>query len=85
MAEVTVLPALAAIAFLVLIVGLVVRRWGPGVSKHLVRCPECKRMARVSVLFQESDFGSLKPVDIVGCSLFGGGPVTCDKDCLSAV
>ena len=85
MAEVTVLLALAAIAFLVLVVGLVLRRWGPGVSKHLVRCPECKRLARVSVLFRESDFGAVKPVDITGCSLFGGGPVTCDKDCLTLV
>jgi len=44
---------------------------------------ETRTSARVSVQYIESGFGAVRPQDIVTCSLFGGGPVTCDKACLS--
>lgn len=85
MLDLAVLSTLTAVVLLWLIVGYVMHRWGPGVSKRLVRCPETKSLARVSVIYREGGFGSVQASDIVRCSLFGGGPVTCEKHCLSRV
>ena len=85
MLDLAFLIVLAGLALLWLVVGFTMRRWGPGVSKHIVRCPETKTLARVGVLYEESDFGSVRAADVVRCSLFGGGPVKCHKDCLTRV
>lgn len=85
MTDFAILVVLAGVALIWLVVGFTLRRWGPGVSKRIVRCPETKSVARISVLYKEADFGSTQAQDIVHCSLFGGGPVTCEKKCLRRV
>ena len=73
-------------AFLIwLVVAFTVRRWGPGVRRRRVRSPENarRRRARVAVKYVESGFGAVRADDVAACSLFGSGPVTCDRACLS--
>ena len=83
MPDLSLLIMVGGVLLLWLVVGLAVRRWGPGVSKHLVRCPETKSLARVSFVYKEAGFGSVQATDVTRCSLFGSGPVACDKHCLS--
>lgn len=73
----------AGLLMIWLVVGLAIRRWGPGVARHTVRCPETRTSARISVQYTESGFGAVRAQDVVACSLFAGGPVTCDRACLS--
>ena len=80
-----VLVVLAGVVLMWLIVAVVVGRWGPGIIRRIVRCPEKRSVARVSVLYKEAGFGSVRAEDVVNCSLLGSGPVSCDKDCLSRV
>ncbi len=77
------LAGFAGLLIIWVVVGLAIRRWGPGVARHTVRCPETRTSAHISVQYIESGFGAVRPQDIVTCSLFAGGPVTCDKACLS--
>jgi hypothetical protein len=37
----------------------------------------------VHVVQIEPHFGAIRAEDITACSLFGGGPVSCDKACLA--
>lgn len=60
-----------------------IRRWGPGRSRHWVRCPEHKKRARVLVDYKEGDFGSVRATDVKACSLLPEQPPTCDKECLT--
>lgn len=66
-----------------LVVGLAIRRWGPGVTRRTVRCPETRTSAHISVQYAEHGFGAVRAEDVVACSLFAGGPVTCDRGCLT--
>ena len=71
-------------AFLIwTVVGLTISRWGPGVTRRRVRCPETKKGARIAVKYIESGFGAVRANDVARCSLLGDGPVTCDRACLS--
>jgi hypothetical protein len=74
---------LAWIAFLWIVAGIVIARWGPGRTTHWVRCPESQVGARVQVRYIESSFGSVQPADVTACSHFARAPVTCGKDCLA--
>lgn len=85
MQDLGILIVLGGVVLLWLVVGFIVGRWGPGRSTHFVRCPETKTVARVAVLFREGDFGSVRAADVLRCSLFGRGQVTCEKGCLSRV
>ena len=76
---------LAGVMLMWLVIAFVVHRWGPGVNKRIVRCPEKHTLARVSILYREAGFGSVRAEDVVKCSLLGPGPVTCDKHCLAHV
>ena len=76
------LAGFAGLLIIWVVAGLAVRHWGPGVARHTVRCPETRTSAHVSVQYTESGFGAVQASDIVTCSLFGGGPVTCDRACL---
>ena len=77
------LMGFAGLLMIWLVVGLAIRRWGPGVARHTVRCPETRTSARISVQYIEGGFGAVRAQDVVTCSLFAGGPVTCDRACLS--
>jgi hypothetical protein len=64
------------------VLGLTIRRWGPGHARRWVRCPEHRKRAKVGVEQREGDFGRLRVADITDCSLHPGTPLPCDKDCL---
>lgn len=72
-----------AIAAGVVAAGLyLVYRWGPGVARRRVRCPEKKTQAQVAVLRKEGSFGALVEADVISCSLLPEGPIDCSKKCL---
>lgn len=56
-------------------------KWGPGLRKRSVRCPEKKLRAKVLADQREAEFGSLRVTDVTACSLFAGAPL-CGKECL---
>ena len=77
---------LAVAAWVVLVVAagtMVIRRWGPGRVKRSVRCPDKNTEAKLVVLYTEPKWGTLTATDVAACSLFGAGPVGCDKACLA--
>lgn len=57
-------------------------RWGPGVVRRSVHCPEKKVKARIEVLRREGSFCTLLDADVTSCSLLPAGTVDCDKACL---
>jgi len=75
-----------AVLWVILVWGtlyVAIRHWGPGIARRGVSCPETRTRAKVNVLQVEPHFGAIQARDIVACSLFGGGPVACDKKCLA--
>ncbi len=60
----------------------IIRRWGPGIVRRTLLCPEKLAPARVTFRRREGSFGSLKAADVQECSLFPNVPVTCNKHCL---
>lgn len=65
------------------VLGLTIRRWGPGRAQRSVHCPTKHMRARVLAEQREGDFGSLRVTDIHACSLFPNAPLTCGKECLA--
>jgi hypothetical protein len=57
-------------------------KWGPGLRKRSVRCPEKRVGARVLADQREADFASLRVMDVKECSLLGNAPVACSKGCM---
>ena len=57
-------------------------RWGPGLRKRPVRCPEKKVRAKVLAEQREAEFGCLHVVDVKDCSLFENAALSCSKQCL---
>ena len=65
-------------------VAYLIRRWGAGFPARSVRCPHKDACATISTFSYTKDgWGSTVERDVLQCSLLGGGPVTCDKSCLS--
>lgn len=64
------------------VVLVAIGRWGPGRAKRWVQCPRQRWPARVEVEQREGDFGRLRVVDVLACSLFAGKPLSCEKECL---
>jgi hypothetical protein len=64
------------------VAGYAIWRWGPGVRRRAVRCPEKKVRAKVMADQREAEFGCLRVADVTACSLLHGAPVTCGKECL---
>jgi len=58
-------------------------KWGPGLRRRSVRCPEKKVGARVLAEQREGEFGCLRVVEVNECSLLGNAPVECSKGCLA--
>jgi hypothetical protein len=77
------LLAAAVVLLLWVIAAAIIREVGPGRVHRTVRCPHETKKARLVVLFTEPVWGTLKPTDILACSEFPSGAVTCDKACLA--
>jgi hypothetical protein len=58
-------------------------KWGPGLRRRSVRCPEKKVGARVLADQREAEFGCLHVVGVKECSLLRNAPVACSKGCLA--
>ncbi len=65
------------------VMGYAIWRWGPGLRKRRVRCPEKNTSATVLAEQRESEFGCLRVVDVKACSLLPGTPLACDKQCIA--
>ena len=71
------------LAIAIVVAGLsIIYRWGPGVVRRRVRCPEKNVAARVDVLRKEGTWGTLVESDVLSCSLFAEGSIDCSKKCL---
>ncbi|MEW6246352.1 MAG: hypothetical protein AB1555_06540 [Nitrospirota bacterium] len=75
----TVLPILMAAAALCVLAaaGMGLRERGPSVRTITMLCDEHKRDVTVEMLVSDDT-----PYEVVRCSAFNGGPVTCDKHCV---
>ncbi len=79
--------SLLAIALVVLAwvgVAFVIRHWGAGFPARAVRCPHGDARATISTFsYTRNGWSSVVERDVLQCSLLGGGPVTCDRGCLT--
>jgi len=66
-----------------IIVAHAIWKWGPGLRRRSVRCPEKKAGARVLADQREADFACLRVVDVKECSLLGNAPIACSKGCMA--
>ena len=73
--------AMASVGVCWTIAGYSIWKWGPGLRKRFVRCPERKQRARVLADQREAEFGSLRVVDINQCSLLTTLQPECSKQC----
>lgn len=60
-------------------------KWGPGLRKRSVQCPEKKVRAVVMADQREGDFACLRVADVRSCSLLAEKPLSCGKGCLSVL
>lgn len=67
------------------VAGFTIWKWGPGLRKRSVTCPNTKRTARVLADQREAEFGCLRVVDVETCSLIPGQELTCGKNCLAKI
>ena len=58
-------------------------KWGPGLRRRSIRCPEKKVRAKVLADQREAEFGCLQVVQVRECSLFGTAPVSCGRGCMA--
>ena len=54
-------------------------KWGPGLRKRFVRCPERKVRASVLADQREAEFGTLRVVEVKECSLLTPAHPDCSK------
>jgi hypothetical protein len=60
-------------------------KWGPGLRKRFVRCPEKKLRAKVLADQREAEFGSLRVVDVKACSLLTPARPDCSQRCRASL
>jgi hypothetical protein len=65
------------------VAGFTIWKWGPGLRKRSVTCPNTKRTARVLADQREAEFGCLRVVDVEACSLIPSQVLSCGKACLA--
>ena len=58
-------------------------KWGPGLRKRSVRCPEKRVGAKVLADQREAEFGCLRVAEVKECSLLGNAPPACSKGCMA--
>jgi hypothetical protein len=86
---------MATFHFILLVAGILaawaIASWaiwkrGSGEITWTVWCPVHKKTAKIVAVQREAQFApscaSLQIYDVKRCSLFGGPPVTCGKECL---
>ena len=73
--------AMVGVAVAWTIAGYEIWKWGPGLRKRRVRCPERRQRATVLADQREAEFGTLRIADVKACSLLGPAPVDCSKQC----
>ena len=73
--------AMVGVAVSWTVAGYAIWKWGPGLRKRSVRCPERKVRATVLADQREAEFGSLQVADVKECSLLPPGQVNCSKQC----
>jgi len=86
---------MATFSFILLVVGILavwgiaswaLWTWGPREIKWTVWCPVHKKIAKIVAIQREAKFtpsyAGMQVYDVKRCSLFGGPPVTCGKECL---
>ena len=64
------------------IAGYLIWKWGPGLRRRTVLCPEKNLRAKVLAEQIEGDFNCLRVVDVKSCSLLAGEVLTCARGCL---
>jgi hypothetical protein len=77
-----ILLAIAAVAVAWVLVAFAIRRWGPGLVRRHVRCPEKNCRATVLAKQVEAGYGAIRTSDVLACDLLGDRPVDCAKRCL---
>jgi hypothetical protein len=82
MSDITIFEILGVLICWV-VLARAVWKWGPGLRKRSVRCPEKRVGAKVLADQREVDFGCLQMVDVKECSLLKNGPAACGKGCLA--
>ncbi len=73
--------AIVGVAVCWTVAGYSIWKWGPGLRKHFVRCPEKRLRATVLADQREAEFGSLRVVDVRACSLLTPAHPDCSKQC----
>jgi len=73
--------ALVGVAVFWAIAGYLIWKWGPGLRKRSVRCPERKLRATVLADQREAEFSCLRVVDVKECSLLTPAHPDCAKQC----
>ena len=73
--------AIASVAVSWSVAAYAIWKWGPGLRKRSVRCPERNLQAKVLADQREAEFGSLRVVDIKECSLLTAAHPICSKQC----
>jgi hypothetical protein len=73
--------ALVGVAVFWAIAGYLIWKWGPGLRKRSVRCPERKVRASVLADQREAEFGCLRVVDVKECTLLTPAHPDCAKQC----
>jgi hypothetical protein len=65
------------------VAGYAIWKWGPGLRKRAVKCPNTKRRAVVVADQREAEFGCLRVADVTACSLIPSRMLSCGKPCVS--
>jgi hypothetical protein len=63
--------------------GYAIWKWGPGLRKCSVRCPEKSVRATVLADQREAEFGCLTVIDVKACTLAPNAPLRCGKECMA--
>ena len=65
------------------VTGYAIWKWGPGVRKRMVSCPELKVHTQVLADQREAEYGCLRVIDLKACSLIPSAVPSCDKKCIA--
>lgn len=60
-------------------------RWGPGIRRRSVHCPNLKVRAKVEADQRQAEFACLCVIEIRGCSLIPSRMPSCGKECIARV
>jgi hypothetical protein len=78
-----IIAEILGVLFAWVVTGYAIWKWGPGLRKRTVSCPELKVHAQILADQRESEFGCLRVVDLSACSLVPSAVPACRKACLA--